>query len=107
VLEASRLQSRWVARVPVLLWLLALSTMAQAEQAGDFTYHPEVGQVTLTGYTGTGGAVTIPASVTIIGNNAFESCTSLRSASFTGNAPLLSSYVFDYAASGFNVYYPK
>ena len=49
---------------------------AKAAQSGDFTYTANSTAVTITGYTGTGGAVTIPSSiedlpVTSIGNNAF------------------------------------
>jgi hypothetical protein len=50
---------------------------AKAAQSGDFTYTASGTEVTITGYTSTLGAVTIPSSieglpVTIIGNKAFQ-----------------------------------
>jgi hypothetical protein len=48
----------------------------------------------------------MPASVTSIGNNAFIYCSSLTSATFTGDAPTaMGSSVFDYTGAGFTVYY--
>ena len=51
-------------------------------QAQDYTYTTNNGSVTITGYKGSGGAVTIPASinglsVTSIGTRAFQYCTGL------------------------------
>jgi len=51
---------------------------ALGEQAGDWTYNVSNNQATITGYTGAGGAVTIPSevngnSVTSIGDGAFYS----------------------------------
>lgn len=88
---------------------------------------------TITGYTGTGGnvvipssiggvsvtsigdnafnecssltSITIPNSVTSIGNYVFQSCSSLSAAYFEGNAPVLGVQVFNSAKSGFIVYY--
>ena len=62
--------------------LLCCSSQVQAAQSGDFTYTVTSGVATITGYTGTGGAVTIPstlggAPVTSIDYNAFMGCTSL------------------------------
>lgn len=50
---------------------------ANAAQSGDFTYTATATEVTITGYTGSGGAVTIPSSigglpVTAIGEIAFS-----------------------------------
>ena len=50
-------------------------------------------------------SVTIPSSVTSIGQEAFYYCSKLTSASFSGNAPVLESSVFNETASGFTVYY--
>jgi len=55
---------------------------AMGEQDGDWTYSVSNNEATITGYTGAGGAVTIPSSmngimVTSIGDNAFKGCTSL------------------------------
>ena len=53
-------------------------------------------------------SVTIPSSVTSIGDQAFAYCTSLTSAYFQGNAPSFFAWgVFDFAASGFSIYYPS
>ncbi|MCX6867415.1 MAG: leucine-rich repeat protein, partial [Verrucomicrobia bacterium] len=90
---------------------------------GPFIYATAGGTVTITGYNGPGGevtipatinglpvtsigvnaflnhtsltSVTIPASVTSIGDAAFSGCTSLASLYFQGNAPILGSAVFD------------
>jgi hypothetical protein len=63
--------------LPVLL-LLALPAMTRAQ----FTYITNNGAITITGYSGPGGAVTVPSTidglpVTSIGEAAFTYCTSL------------------------------
>jgi BspA type Leucine rich repeat region (6 copies) len=63
-----------------LLLLLALPAAVQAQ----YTYTANNGTITITGYTGSGGAVTIPSTtnglpVTSIGSHAFYYCTSLTS----------------------------
>ncbi len=50
-------------------------------------------------------SVTIPATVTTIGNNVFHLCDHLTTVSFLGNAPTLGSGAFTGTASGFTVYY--
>jgi alpha-tubulin suppressor-like RCC1 family protein len=89
----------------------------------DFIYTANDGAITITGYTGPGGtvnvpdainglpvaiigtnaflgtavtSVTIPASVTNIGDQAFLFCYHLTSVYFQGNAPALGSLVFGY-----------
>jgi len=97
----------------------------------DYNYTTNNG--TITGYTGSGGAVsipstinglpatsigssafqnctdltsiTIPSSVTSIGAGAFAGCSKLTSAVFMGNAPSMGANVFDSTVSGFSVYY--
>jgi autotransporter-associated beta strand protein len=59
-------------------------------QFGDFTYTTANGEVTITGYTGAGGAVEIPAQidgmpVTAIGNSAFSGKASLTSVTIPNN----------------------
>ena len=64
--------------------LNALNALANVTPAADFTYTINNGTITITGYTGSGGAVTIPSTinglpVTSIGGWAFHGCTSLTS----------------------------
>ena len=93
------------------------------------------GQITVIGYWGSSGALTIPSSipgvpgtvtaiadsafagctslqsltiassVTSIGDSAFRGCTGLNWAYFIGNAPAMGSSVFDSTAAGFQVRY--
>jgi hypothetical protein len=70
---ATRLSTACVVMLPLLL-LLALPAAVQAQ----FTFTTNNGVITITGYTGSGGAVTIPSTtngypVTSIGAYAFES----------------------------------
>ncbi|MBM3748320.1 MAG: hypothetical protein FJW34_21250, partial [Acidobacteria bacterium] len=67
-----------------LLSLILLSTplTAKADQYGDFTYSSNGSAITITGYTGAGGSVTVPSTinglpVTGIGNWAFWSIITL------------------------------
>ena len=121
-----RLSSPSIFRLPssILLLLLPLLLFAlpDAVHAQDFTYTTNDGTITITGYTGSGGAVTIPStinglpvtsigdmafyqrtnltnvtipdSVTSISNYAFSSCTSLTGVYFQGNAPSVGTDVF-------------
>jgi len=64
--------------------LLALLLTLPAVVQGQFTFTTNNGALTLTGYDGPGGAVSIPAAinglpVTSIGNRAFSFCTRLTS----------------------------
>ena len=47
---------------PLLLSLLLLTSPAMA-QSGGYTYTTNDGAITITGYTGPGGAVTIPDTI--------------------------------------------
>ncbi len=63
-----------------IVGILALPLAATALQSGDFTYTTIMNTVTITGYTGAGRAITIPAiidgmPVASIGADAFASCT--------------------------------
>lgn len=78
--RAGRLATACVTRLLPLLLLLALPAVVQAQ----FNYTINNGTITITGYTGPGGAVIIPdminaLPVTIIGDYAFEQCRSLTS----------------------------
>jgi len=115
------------------LVLLATAATGFSLQYGDFTYTKTVTDVTVTGYTGLGGdvtipdtidglpvkviggsafryctslnSVTIPASVTSVSDFAFDHCSNLIAAYFLGSAPYLAPYVFFSTASDFKVYY--
>ena len=72
---------------------------ANADQSGDFTYTATATAVTITGYTGTGGAVTIPSSisglsVTSIGGSAFYAKTSLTSVTIPNSVTTIGSNAF-------------
>jgi hypothetical protein len=72
---------------PILLGLLLLAAPLVAK--AQFIYTTNAGSLTITGYTGSGGAVTIPTNingltVTSIGNAAFTNATSLTSITIPG-----------------------
>jgi hypothetical protein len=101
---------------------LALSLAAPADQFGDFTYTSNGFTITITEYTGAGGAVTIPDtiaglpvttigaqafynivtltsitipdSVTSIGGSAFNSCAGLTRATIGAGVASIGSYAF-------------
>ncbi|WP_372798975.1 leucine-rich repeat domain-containing protein [Pontiella sp.] len=69
--------TRWTRLLSAWFVLFALTATAQAE---DYTYTTNSGTITITGYTGPGGAVVIPDTinglpVAEIGNAAFRNCT--------------------------------
>src|SRR5262245_3625296 len=70
-----------------------------AGQAQDFTYTNINGTITITRYTGPGGAVTIPGtidglSVTAIGNDVFINLTNLSSVSFPESLVSIGDWAF-------------
>ena len=76
------------------LWMTLSSVVAS-----DFTYTSTASAVTITGYTGTGGAVTIPSSigglpVTNIGNNAFENKQSITSLTISNSVTSIGNGAF-------------
>ncbi len=80
----------------VLLALLSPTTTAQAQ----FNYTTNNGTITITAYTGSGGAVTIPDStnglpVTRIGDYAFLDCTSLTSVTMPNSVTSIGKYAFN------------
>jgi hypothetical protein len=73
-----RISASWI--LPLLL-LFALPAALQAQ----YNYTTNNGTITITGYIGSGGAVTIPSTINglpvgSIGTSAFYSCTSLTNA---------------------------
>ena len=86
-----------------LLPLLVLLTLPAAVQA-QFTFTTNNGAITITGYTGPGGAVTIPSrtngySVTSIGTNAFFNCTSVTSVLIPNTVGTIASSAFQSCTS--------
>jgi len=105
--------------------LLVLLPLCAVVQAQDFAYTTNADGITISRYTGPGGAATIPnrigglrvtsigeraflqstnltalvvpASVTSTGESAFAYCSSLAGVSFEGAAPGLGSEVFSYS----------
>ncbi len=109
--------------------LLSMALSATAQQSGDFTNWSDGSAITITGYTGPGGAVTIPASiaglpvttigdhafdtnsdgasvtsvtipdsVTSIGDSAFEGCGGLANITIPGSVTNIGSYAFAFCA---------
>lgn len=81
----------------VAIFLLAITTMAKA---GDYIYTTNSdGTLTITGYTGTGGAVVIPSTiggktVTSIGDSAFFGCKNLTSVMIPDSVTIIGEGVF-------------
>jgi len=124
------IRSQMVIPVSVLL-LLATPAALQAQ----FSYTTNAGNtITITGYSGPGGAVTVPAfitglpvttiggaaffecttlnsvvipgSVASLGEAAFYCCTNLASVYFGGNAPIVGLYVFSSDSNAVLYYLP-
>jgi len=83
-LLTKRIRTPCVVKLMPLLLLLTTPTVVLANQYGDYGYTTNGGTVTITNYTGSGGAVSIPStinglSVTSIGSHAFDSCRTMTS----------------------------
>lgn len=78
----------------------------------DFTYTINNAQITITGYTGTGGAVTIPSAidglpVTSIGSEAFDFCTSITSITIPNSVTTIGDWAFGLCFNLTSVNIPK
>jgi hypothetical protein len=105
---AGRLRTACAARLLPLL-LLALPAAVHAE---DFIYTTNDGAITITGYNGPGGAVTIPDTindlpVTGIGNAAFAHCTSLTSVTIPNSVTSIGDWAFEFCTSLTSVAIPN
>ncbi len=99
----SKLRSR-PTRIHKAEWLLALILLATTAvlKAADFTYTTNsdaTNTITITGYSGSGGAVTIPGTingmkVTSIGSKAFAGCTNLTSATISDSITSIGDQAF-------------
>ena len=85
---------RW--RVLLVLLLLASPEAVQAQ----FDYSTNAdNSISITGYSGPGGAVAIPTNisgltVTSIGDSAFRGCTNLTSVTIPGSVTSIGNYAF-------------
>jgi hypothetical protein len=92
--------------------LLVLGLALPAAVEAQFSYITQNGAITITGYTGSGGVVTIPNTisslpVTSIGNNAFNSITSLASVIIGTNVATIGDRAFFSCTSLTNVALPN
>ncbi len=92
---AGLLRTACAARLLAWLLLLALPAVGEAQ----FNYTADNGAITITGYTGPGGSVTIPSTidglpVTSIGDGAFGGCTSLASVTIPGSVTSIGDEAF-------------
>jgi hypothetical protein len=131
---AGRFRTASAARLLPLLLLIPVPVLTvKADQYGDFTYSTDGANATITGYTGSGGDVTIPdkindllvtgigyraffncnltsvtigTNVTSIGGQAFLNCSSLTSVAIPNSVTSIGSYAFQSCSSLTNVAIP-
>jgi hypothetical protein len=92
---AGRLRTPCAARLLPLLLLLALPAVVKAQ----FAYEVTNGTITITGYNGPGGVVVIPSAVNGvpvvgIGDNAFLNCTRLAGVTIPNSVTNIGEYAF-------------
>jgi hypothetical protein len=98
--------------VNVFLPLLPLLALPAVSPAEDYTYTTNAGAITITRYTGPGGAVTIPDTitglqVTSIGSWAFDWCTSLSSVKIPDSVTNIGNSAFRHCISLTSVTIPN
>src|SRR5712671_2084385 len=97
------------------LWgftLLSTPLAATAQQSADFTYASDGSVITITGYTGSGGAVTIPNTITglpvrIIGTSAFQNKANVTSVTIPNSLTSIGYSAFNSCTSLTNVTIPN
>ena len=62
ILEISKMNT-FLISIMMMAILLCCSSQVQASQSGDYTYNVTDGAAQITGYTGIGGAATIPSTI--------------------------------------------
>ena len=83
--SSKRMLSIFLATIMIFAFMTAvMPTVLLAGSLGDYEFDVRNGEVSITGYTGVGGAITIPNTisgypVTSIGGSAFYNCSSLTS----------------------------
>ena len=98
----------FTARLLPLLLLCTLPAVVHAQ----FEYTADNGTITITGYTGPGGAVTIPDTidglpVTSIGEWAFSCCNGLTSVTIPNSVTSIGDAAFQYCTSLTSVTIPN
>jgi hypothetical protein len=93
------------------LWIASLLLLPAATQA-QFTFTTNNGAITITGYTGPGGAVTIPDTtngypVTTIGSGAFTYCTNLTSVTIPNSVTAIGDQAFFHCSRLTSVMFPN
>ena len=91
---------------------IAAALPSQALQSGDFTYASTGSAIIITAYTGAGGTVTIPSSisslpVTSIGNQAFDGCSGLTSVIIPNSVTSIGNLAFYYCGGLTSVTIPN
>ena len=93
--------------IPIMFALLLIMgtfvvvapNMVSAAQEGDYTYTVSNGNATVTGYTGAGGAITIPSTLggfatQTIGDHAFDNCTNITSVTIPNSVISIGNFAF-------------
>ena len=94
-----------------LISFIFLSPSVFAAQLGDFTYEESGGTITITAYTGAGGAVIIPDTiegkpVVSIGGGAFGYSYGLTSIVLPGSLVSIGSFAFAYCSGLTGIVFP-
>ena len=107
-LRGKTTRNKFMNRSRFVLATLGLLLLAAPAAQAQFTFITNGGALTVTGYSGPGGVVAIPAStnglpVTSIGNGAFSNATNLASVTIPGSVKTIGDGAFEFCASLTNV----